>query len=197
MLFYYFQLFSFLQQVNAKWEVQKVGVLKRKWIKNACYTCKTPSSFHMLLGKWKRWKNLFLSMKATDRKVMPVQFSFSFLVFSYFNSLYPLGGGIPEETFHCTVVLQQKKLTLTSTCSCLLSVVRRMRKFFIHFSMFSSKCSGKSCNIYFHNQLKILLEWALKVLVNKKKTIKYQSFWCFLMSYILGFFKCYVLCYYP
>lgn len=105
--------------------------------------------------------------RATDRKVMPVQFFFSFLVFSYFNSLYPLSGGIPGETFHCTVVLQQKKLTLTSTCSCLLSVVRRMRKFFIHFSMFSSKCSGKSCNIYFHNQLKILLEWALKVQVNK------------------------------
>ena len=92
---------------------------------------------------------------------------FSFLVFSYFNSLYPLSGGVPGETFHCTVVLWQKQLTLTSTCSCLLSVVRRMRKFFIHFSMFSSKCSGKSCNIYFHNQLKILLEWALKVLVNK------------------------------
>ena len=48
---------------NAKWEVQKVGVLKRKWIKNACCTCKTPSSFHMLLGKWKWPKNLFLSMK--------------------------------------------------------------------------------------------------------------------------------------
>ena len=35
-------------------------------------------------------------------------FFFSFLVFSYFNSLYPLGGGIPGETFHRTVVLQQK-----------------------------------------------------------------------------------------
>lgn len=167
MLFYYFKLFSLLQQLNAKWEVQKVGVLKRKWIKNTCCTCKTPSSFHMLLCKWKRQKNLFLSMKATDRNVMPMHFFFSFLVFSYFNSLYPLSGGVPGETFHCTVVLWQKQLTLTSTCSCLLSVVRRMRKFFIHFSMFSSKCSGKSCNIYFHNQLKILLEWALKVLVNK------------------------------
>lgn len=47
-------------------------------------------------------------MKATDIKVMPMHF-FSFLVFSYFNSLYPLSGGVPRETFHCTVVLQQKK----------------------------------------------------------------------------------------
>ena len=47
-------------------------------------------------------------MKATDRKVVSKHF-FSFLVFSYFNSLYPLSRGVPGETFHYTVVLQQQK----------------------------------------------------------------------------------------
>ena len=55
--------------------------------KNACCTCKTLSSFHMLLGKWKRWKNLFLSMKATDKKVMPMHFFFFFSVFIFQQSV--------------------------------------------------------------------------------------------------------------
>ena len=41
--------------------------------------------------------------------------------------------------------LERRKIILTSILSFLLSIVRRIRKFVIHLSMFSSKCSGKSC----------------------------------------------------
>ena len=105
--------------------------------------------------------------RATDRKVMPMQFFFLFWCFHISTVCIPWVEVSQEKPSTALLSYNKKKLTLTSTCSCLLSVVRRMRKFFIHFSMFSSKCSGKSCNIYFHNQLKILLEWALKVQVNK------------------------------